>query len=338
MNEMPGFHDRRRRRRPRSVGFGRARYASVAPGTLGASGRVRVSATVTAVCWVAGLALAASIPFSAPAHASTITGLVRAPAGVSAYDSTFVKTAVSYCPQGKRVLGGGGSVLAAGGLSERLTLTQLQPARLVDGSRDGYVVTAAETSPGTTVNWSVTAYAICAFPALLHGYEIVASPLTALSSQSPQATAAVCPSTKRVLGVGARISSLEGQVDLEVARASGSGDIARAQAHEDADGYTGSWRVTAFAVCVNPPDGYQVIYGNSEQTASETYKAATAVCPGDKRVHGAGAALSNVAPPGVSLQGVVPTSDLKRVGAVAVENAPTNQDWDFIVAQAICAF
>jgi hypothetical protein len=89
---------------------------------------------------------------------------------------------------------------------------------------------------------------------------------------------------------------------------------------------------------VNPPPGYELVYGQSEQRASESEKSATAVCPGSKVVHGAGAAITNVAPGSVSLRVVYPSYDPKRVVAVAVENTPTSQNWDFIVAQAICAF
>jgi len=121
-----------------------------------------------------------------------------------------------------------------------------------------------------------------------------------------------------------------------VARASGTGDIARAQAHEDADGFTGNWSVVSYAVCVQPPAGYEVVYASSDERLSETNKVATALCPGTKRVHGAGGAITKVAPGNVSLQAVVPIGE--RVQAIAVENTPTDESWDFIVAQAICAY
>ena len=51
-----------------------------------------------------------------------------------------------------------------------------------------------------------------------------------------QATAAVCPAGERVLGSGARIEHRPGdRVGLQVTRASGTGDISRAQAQRDSE-------------------------------------------------------------------------------------------------------
>ena len=52
---------------------------------------------------------------------------------------------------------------------------------------------------------------------------------------------------------------------------------------------------------------------------------------------GSGAAISNVAPGNATLQRIYPYNALDQVQAKAVENVPTDQSWDFIVAQAICA-
>jgi hypothetical protein len=266
--------------------------------------------------------------------ASAVSGLVKAPTAASATNSVSPKTETTVCPAGKRVVGGGGWAFTTNVAdSNRVMLTRLEPVHIASG--DSYVVTGAETDPGIAGTWWLEAYAICAYP--LPGLHIV--PATTVSSSSPmQATAAVCPGGERVLGTGGKIANAGGQVGLQVARASGSGDIARVQAHEDANGYAGIWNVTGYAICVPPPPGYQVVYGASPQTASESTKVAFAVCPSGKRVHGAGAAISNTAPGGVTLQVVYPFNDLTQVEAVAVENTPASQNWDYIVAQAICAF
>lgn len=267
--------------------------------------------------------------------ASAVTGLVKT-SSLSATDSQPSKTATAYCPVGKRVTGGGGWVFAlAAADSAKVTLTQLRPVHPASG-QDSYVVTGWETTTTMTGNWWLEAYAICADAGALSGYQIVAASSTS-SSLSRQAAAAVCPTGKRALGSGARIGNPGGEVGLQVARASGTGDITRGEAHEDANGYAGTWWVSAYAICVYPPAGYEVVYGSSAQQLSESEKIAFAVCPTGKRVHGAGAAISNLAPGGVSLQVIYPFNALNQVEAFAVENTPTSQNWDFIVAQAICA-
>ena len=254
---------------------------------------------------------------------------------------TAVQDGGRLCPPGKRVIGGGGWVQEIGPITRKPALTQLRPLEQYNGPRDAYMVTAAETTPGTTGDWWVQAYAMCANP--LPGWHIVQA-TTTQSSQPMQATAAVCPSGERVIGTGARVSTSTGdnayvgEVVLQVARPSGPGDIARAQAHEDANDFPLPWSVTAYAICVAPPPGYQIVFAESPARDSESTKLAFAPCPGGKRLHSSGAAITNVAPGNVSLQGIFPDLDGGETQALAVENTPTNVDWDFIVATAICAY
>jgi hypothetical protein len=220
--------------------------------------------------------------------------------------------------------------------SAKVTLVQMRPEHRTDGARDSYVVTGSETTAAMTGDWWVQAYAICASPSGLSGYKVKETNNGVTGSPVEMATAAVCESGKRALGGGARITNPGRDVALQVARASATGDIFRAAAHEDPDGYSGDWTVDAYAVCVNAPAGYEVVTTPSVKSDSESEKIAFAQCPAGKRVHGAGAAVANVA--GVSLQVVYPYNDRDEVQAFAVENTPVSQDWDFIVAQAICAF
>jgi len=287
---------------------------------------------------MAGAALVV-VQLAGTAPASAVAGVHRA-VGSSLTNSLSPKTARAFCDPGEQVLGGGGRVQAVGAFTPRLTLTQLQPVAAGGTTQARYQVTAAETTPGTTSNWFVQAYAICAPANSVSGYHIVTSPPTNPSSQSVQTAAAVCPGGERVIGTGGRIlqASGTGQVVLQVARASATGDITRVQAHEQADGFPSPWRVLAYAVCVNPPAGYQIVTGLSAERLSESVKFATVDCPPGKRVHSVGAAITNTAPGNVSLQVVEPSADLKQMRAIAVENTPTSQNWDFIVVRGICAF
>ncbi|MFC6022633.1 hypothetical protein ACFP2T_41555 [Plantactinospora solaniradicis] len=292
-----------------------------------------------ALAGAAAMVLAAQVgaQLAGAAPAAAVTGIEKVTSPLSAIDSQPTHTARAECPAGKWVTGGGGWAFSVGAAdSAKVTLVQLRPEHRTDGTRDSFVVTGSETTASMTGDWWVQAYAICASPSGLSGYSLVTTLNSATSSPVEVEAQADCGS-RRAIGGGARIVNPGRDVALQVARASGSGNIFRAAAHEDADGYAGNWTVNAYAVCVNQPAGYQVVTTPSAQSDSESEKIAFAQCPAGKRVHGAGAAISDTAPGGVSLQVVYPSNALDEVEAFAVENTPVSQDWDFIVAQAICA-
>jgi hypothetical protein len=273
--------------------------------------------------------------------ASAVEGVHRVDAP-SVTNSSSPKTMTAYCPVNERVVGGGGWVSDTSPSTLKPTLTELRPNHIadVDGILDSYVVTAAETAPQTSLNWSVTAYAMCAKP--IPGISIKTASTPLWSSSSVQATAAVCPAGQRVIGSGAKSSNSSGNVVLQVARPSHPGDIARAQAHEGAYGYAGYWNVTAYAICAPPPSGYEVVFDESPLRASELVKVAgsapNAGCTTGKRLLSSGAAISNVAPGNVSLQRIYPYVAFQQTYATAVENTPTALNWDFIVASSVCAY
>ncbi len=272
------------------------------------------------------------------AAAPVLTGVEKRQSTINEISSRSPKSAVAKCPAGKKVVGGGGWTMEETSTApDRLTLTQLEPKDDVDGlGTDGYIASAAETSPGVSGNWWVQAYVFCADAISVSGWHINAD-FTDTTSDPRQQMAVGCdnPATQRVIGTGARIAvsaGFEGQVVLQVARASGPGDITRAQSHEDADGYTGTHWLGAYAICMNTPQGYSVATGESTERLSETHKIAFAGC-GGKQLLSAGAAITDVAPGNVSLQVVFPGSNVE---AFAVENTPTSLNWDFIIARGIC--
>jgi hypothetical protein len=180
------------------------------------------------------------VPSAGATTASAVSGYQVVNSTTTFSNSLSPKTTRAICPLGKRVIGGGGAVYQpAVGYIQRTAFTELRPVFRYDGTRDAYVVTAAETPPGTTENWLVEAYAVCAD--LLPGMFMVAY-TTSPSSSSVQTASAGCP---WVIGTGGRISTSSGRVVLQTARTSPTGDFARVRAHEVADGYTGTWSVTA---------------------------------------------------------------------------------------------
>jgi hypothetical protein len=293
-----------------------------------------------ALAGAAAMVVAANvgIQLAGAGPAAAVTGIEKVDSPVSPTDSQQTHTARAQCPAGKWVIGGGGWAFAvAAADSAKVTLVELRPEHRTDGTRDSFVATGSETTAAMTGNWWVQAYAICASPSGLSGYDVVATSNGVTSSPLKLEARAECDGGRRAIGGGARITNPGRDVALQVARASGTGDIFRASAHEDADGYSGNWTVNAYAVCVNQPAGYQVVMTESAESDSEPEKIAFARCPAGKRVHGAGAAITDTAPGGVSLQVVYPFNALDQVEAFAVENTPVSQDWDFIVGQAICA-
>jgi hypothetical protein len=279
--------------------------------------------------------VAGQIATAAPAAAAVPVSGLETVRAVTDFNFASTQATVALCPPGKVVIGGGGRAEEAGVPAHKLALTQLEPSATIPvpgGTRHGYRVSAAKTDPTFFFGWRVEAYALCAFPVSgLH----IETEATTDASQTVQATLARCPSGQRVLGTGARINNHNARVGLQVARPSGPGDIARAQAREIRSGQ--NWNLVAFAVCAPPPSGYQVKFAESPERESEQVKTAVAVCDGSRRTLSAGAAVTNVAPGNIALEEAVPPWAGHPTTAQAVEVIPTSQNWDFMVATAICA-
>ena len=256
------------------------------------------------------------------ATTSAVTGVEvvrsRIPPGTSADG----KVIFAYCPEGKRVIGGGGRVYD--GNSGKVMLTRLQPIHPAEGP-DRFEVHAVEPDTGFSGLWTLQAFAICANATQLPGLEIVSSTTRPATSSTFKATALPCPGTKQVIGTGAGIENGGRQVGLQLSRASGPRDIARATAREDANGYSGSWALTSYAVCANP-----VRDATTEAYVDVTAPPTTNVfCPLGTRVHGAGGGGPLTDPGPIFLQAIEPSYTFV---SVQMSGLPTNG----MVAQAIC--
>jgi hypothetical protein len=289
---------------------------------------------------LAGLALSAGlvavVQTTAQTAAWAVSGL-EVVHRLSTIDSVSPKSATARCPSGKHVIGGGGGLVWTAQLHSReVVLTRMEPVHSDDGSfRDYFVVTGVETSVGEPDNWYLESFAICANP--MPGYEIVEDRSITLSDMFIR-TEAHCDDDRVVIGTGAALSTNSGEVGLQVMRASMLETFSYAQAAEDYNGYFDYWNVTAFAVCVDEPDGYDIVQQPSLYDDSEDEKLAWAVCPPGTRVHGAGFSTAFGAPGHVAMtHTIINPYGQQRVDAVAAEVTLTDYDWDFIIAQAICA-
>jgi hypothetical protein len=283
----------------------------------------------------AALALAGGLCAGA-APALAISGIEEV-REISEINSTSAKTVEAKCPRGKDVIGGGGGLVwDEQHQSYNVILTRLQPFHAWNNLRDSYIVGASETSNGETDNWWIEAVALCADP--IPGLR-VESEQGGFSSAAMQNPEAHCDPGEKVLGTGASVSLTNGEVGLQVARASTTGDWSYAFAHEDPDGYQYGWYSWAFAVCAPEPAGYDVNNWPSAQSDSEAGKVATATCPAGTTLTGAGGATSFNAPGNVFLSRILvdPQVSNRSAEAIAIEAFPTATDWDFIVGQAICA-
>jgi hypothetical protein len=79
----------------------------------------------------------------------------------TANDSNAAKSTVAYCPSGKKATGGGGGITAS---ASDKPLLVLEGVGLHGLSLDRVTAYGAETGGGTSGNWSVTSYVICATP------------------------------------------------------------------------------------------------------------------------------------------------------------------------------
>jgi hypothetical protein len=153
------------------------------------------------------------------------------------------KTVSAICPAGKGLTGGGGDI--TGGLGQ-VVLDDLTPF----GTPPTRVeVSADEDEDGTTADWSLRAYAICATP--LPGLEQVADSVP-FDNSSPKSVTVSCPAGKRVVGAGRDIAGGLGEVVMN-STPNPTLTSVTVSGFEDEDGFAGDWGVAAIAVCASPP-------------------------------------------------------------------------------------
>lgn len=271
---------------------------------------------------LATLAFGAAAQVVATAPAAAVTGLIRTTHVSTATDSQSPKSRAAECPSGMRVIGGGARV--SGPAAGSIRLSVMQPIS-GPGQTDRYEVWADEPPGGISGNWALEGYAICAPASSVPGYNIVAQG-SGYSSVSTRSTAAGCSGSQRVIGNGASIAGGGfGSVGLQMTRASGPLDIARAAAAEDG-AYSGNWQVTAYAVCADP------VGAAAEGSVQTGVNSASHSCPGTEQVHSVGGATGAGSTGQTFLSSLYPDAGLSSV-RLSLTGVPT----DGLAIQAICA-
>ena len=170
-----------------------------------------------------------------------------APAGLERVSATSPsnssnKSVAATCPTGKFLLGSSAEITGAPG---EVILDGLVPGT---GLQSVTVNALEDEGAGTSLNWSITAYAICAPKAA--GLQRVAVTGSSDSTSSKIATAD-CPVGKSVIGVYGTINSPNGQVVLDSLFPNIAMTSANIAAAEDGTGNTANWSLTAYAVCAS---------------------------------------------------------------------------------------
>jgi len=236
--------------------------------------------------------------------------------------SSSNKQVFASCPAGKQVTGGGGDITGGGG---QVLIDGLVP----EAARFGAF--GAEDETGTTSDWLLRAYAICATP--LPGLEVVSNESPFDSSSSKNASAD-CPAGKRVVGAGAVVVGGQGQVALDDVVASADLSGVGAVGIEDESGYANNWIVRAHAVCANPPPGLELVVARSDPDSDPG--SVTASCPSGENLLGTGAAIAS-GDGEVVLDDVRPNGALTSVTVTGFEDETgLGSEWT-LIAQAICA-
>jgi DNA-binding beta-propeller fold protein YncE len=194
-----------------------------------------VTLLVGVILAAALLVLAGSL--TRPAEAA-VPGQVRAE-GFSAFNSTNLKTAQATCPSGKKVIGTGAEIEGAGG---QVTIFGVEP------KANSVVATAYEDETGTTANWWIRVYAVCADP--LPGLVVVTN-ASANDSANPKQVTVVCPAGKKLTGTGVFVEFAGpiGQFVLDDVIPSSALDGVQVKAYEDETGTSANWRIRGYSIC-----------------------------------------------------------------------------------------
>ncbi|MFE9188885.1 hypothetical protein ACFYL6_04665 [Micromonospora sp. NPDC007208] len=179
--------------------------------------------------------------------ANPLPGLVRI-ATASVSNSVDYRSVTATCPVGK-VLTGTGYEL--NGVTGEGVVDDFRPNGGVATAPTAVTVGAYE-SDATALNWSATAYAICANP--LAGL-VRTSAVGASTSLDFRSVTATCPVGKVLTGAGYELNGVTGEGIVDDFRPNGGPATAPTSAASGAyeeDAFAGNWSDTAYAICATP--------------------------------------------------------------------------------------
>jgi hypothetical protein len=175
------------------------------------------------------------------------------------------------CPAGQVAIGG---TYRLNGPPGKLVLDDLIPS----GGRTLRLAAGRIVGPGendTEFNWFISGVVICVNES--QAVQVVPATSDTGPGTGRWATA-TCPSGKRVIGSGTSVQQGFGQVSVTNLWVSDT--TVTAIANTDEDGFSGSWSVSAYAVCANPPRGLRVESDDTtrHQASGFTAQESVSVC------------------------------------------------------------
>ena len=201
-------------------------------------------------------------------------------------------------------------------------------------ARFGRLVVCAGAVVGLAAAQAVLASPADALPGLQRPAKTTVS-----DSSTSKSVAAKCPAGQNVIGGGGTVIGGRGQVVLErlqPVQTATEGHFLVA-ASEDETGYSGDWRLTAFAVCSDPLPGFGILDSTSGDASSFSPQNTISFCIGQTRV-GFGGRVNSAAGQ-VHLTNLTPDSngqvDFTSIAAVEDANG-FDGAWN-VTAYAVCA-
>jgi len=237
---------------------------------------------------------------------------------IPSFLSSADKMATAECPDGKKVIDAGGSIVTGNG---RVAIDDVIP----DADLNFVNVTGLETGQYGK-DWQVVAYATCVDP--LPGLEWIKAQ-TASNSSTPKRLTIACSPGKTVLGNGYAITGGDGQAYVYESVPNGRPGVAATQVNltgVEGDSYSGAWDLAGFLICADPLPGQQVL------SASTGVSTIAVPCPGQVAT-GSAAKLHNA--PGTVLLEHDYATDTTAV-ALGHASDQATQDWS-VKAYAFCA-
>jgi hypothetical protein len=233
-------------------------------------------------------------------------------------------TANRACPPGTDGTGVGGEVSGA------LGQAWLRRLFIGDLGTDFMNAMGAADETGVASPFAVTTHGLCA--TAIAGRQLIVAE-GASNSTASKTSVAACPEGLRVLGAGASVSEPH-QVTIDGMRPDPTLAFVTASAREDRTGFSGTWSVTAYAICAPPPAGLQLVQRAGPLGSNEVADV-SAGCPAGRHVIGTGAEIVNGSGR-VGFDDVLANFELTRTTVLATEDeAGFDGDWR-PVAYSIC--
>jgi hypothetical protein len=216
--------------------------------------------------------------------ASAVSGLVVVTATSPERGSESFKGANAVCPSGTRILGGGADITGGG---HSVQLAGINPAPLGMPANSMWA-TANEDRSGYSGSWYIKAWAICGKG--VTGYEIVQAGSNEPAGATSASATATCPAGKKVIGAGATSAGKPSYVldTIDVTSDLSSVHVKTVAAESPTPGTAPA--AQAYAICVNPVAGQQLVKASTGYTSSDKTKSVS--CPSGKKLHGTGGRIS----------------------------------------------